>query len=174
MTPKVIAFDAYGTLFDVGSAARNLAETSKDQKLKDCWQKLAEIWRLKQLQYSWLRTITNDYTDFWQVTQDGLDFALEAVGIEDAEIRQALLDLYWALDAYPEVPTMLATLKEMNIITTILSNGSKSMLDGAVQSAGISELLDWVISVEDVSIFKPDRRVYQMVLDQYQLSLIHI
>ena len=170
MALKVVAFDAYGTLFDVAAAARNLATHSTDAHFKEHWMKLAEIWRLKQLQYSWLRAITNDYVDFWQVTEDGLDFALEAVGIENADTRKALLDLYWSLDAYAEVPDMLSELKAKGIATAILSNGSKAMLDGAISSAGIADVLDDVLSVEDVEIFKPDDRVYQMVPDRFECS----
>jgi 2-haloacid dehalogenase len=111
-----------------------------------------------------LRAITGDYTDFWQVTQDGLDFAMAALSLEgEAEMRERLLALYWELQAYEEVPEMLAKLKEQGFITAILSNGSPDMLNGAVQSAGLEELLDDVLSVESVGIFKPSAKVYDLV-----------
>ena len=157
-------FDAYGTLFDVAAAARQAAAEPEFPALKDRWPDLASHWRLKQLQYTWLRAISQAHTDFWQVTQDGLDWALEATGLEsDAALRQRLLDLYWELQAFPEVPAMLAALKEAGLQTGILSNGSPQMLNGAVQSAGVGDVLDDVLSVESVGVFKPDRRVYDLV-----------
>ena len=157
-------FDAYGRLFDVGSAARRAAEEPGRDAFKQVWTALAEDWRLKQLQYSWLRAITGAHTTFWDVTQDGLDWALEHQGLqEDADLRERLLALYWELEAYPEVPQMLATLKERGMKTAILSNGNPEMLDGAVQSAGLGTLLDDVLSVEEVGIFKPAAVVYDMV-----------
>ncbi|MEJ6746915.1 MAG: haloacid dehalogenase type II [Yoonia sp.] len=157
-------FDAYGTLFDVAAAARQAASEPQLSKIKDTWPQLAEHWRLKQLQYTWLRAITQAHTDFWEVTQDGLDWALEKCGVDgDAELRERLLALYWELQAYPEVPEMLQTLKAAGLNTAILSNGSPDMLDGAVQSAGIETLLDDNLSVQSVGIFKPDSRVYDLV-----------
>ncbi|UWQ33418.1 haloacid dehalogenase type II [Leisingera sp. M527] len=157
-------FDAYGTLFDVAAAARQAASEPEFPHLQDSWAELASNWRLKQLQYTWLRAITNAHADFWDVTQDGLDWAMEAAGLAaDAALRQRLLDLYWQLQAYPEVPAMLNTLKSAGINTAILSNGSPAMLDGAVQSAGLGDVLDDVLSVESVGIFKPDARVYDLV-----------
>jgi 2-haloacid dehalogenase len=157
-------FDAYGTLFDVAAAARQAASEPQFSKIKGTWPQLAEHWRLKQLQYTWLRAITQAHTDFWEVTQDGLDWALEKCGVDgDAELRERLLALYWELQAYPEVPEMLQTLKAAGLNTAILSNGSPDMLDGAVQSAGIETLLDDNLSVQSVGIFKPDSRVYDLV-----------
>ena len=157
-------FDAYGTLFDVAAAARTAAQEPGREALADKWQKVAQDWRLKQLQYTWLRAVADAHTDFWDVTQDGLDFALEANGLDgDAELRERLLALYWELAAYPEVPAMLAALKAAGMNTAILSNGSPAMLDGAVQSAGVGEVLDDVLSVEDVSVFKPHKSVYDLV-----------
>ena len=157
-------FDAYGTLFDVGAAARNAADEPGREAFAKDWPRIAEHWRLKQLQYTWLRAVMNAHTDFWDVTQDGLDWALEASGHEDdPELRERLLQLYWELDAYPEVPAMLADLKKGGLNTAILSNGSPAMLDGAVRSAGIGDLLDDVLSVESVGIFKPASAVYDLV-----------
>jgi len=157
-------FDAYGTLFDVAAAARQAASEPQFPHLQDTWAELASHWRLKQLQYTWLRAITGAHADFWDVTQDGLDWAMEAAGLDgDAALRQRLLDLYWELQAYPEVPAMLKALKDAGLNTAILSNGSPAMLDGAVQSAGLGDVLDDVLSVESVGIFKPDSRVYDLV-----------
>ena len=157
-------FDAYGTLFDVAAAARQAASEPNFAAIKDDWPQVAEHWRLKQLQYSWLRAVTRAHTDFWTVTQDGLDWALEKTGHDgDAALRERLLALYWELQAYREVPEMLGTLKAAGLNTAILSNGSPQMLDGAVRSAGIEDVLDVSLSVESVGIFKPDASVYDLV-----------
>ncbi len=157
-------FDAYGTLFDVAAAARNAAAEPGREAFAAHWPAIAGHWRLKQLQYTWLRAITGQHTDFWEVTQNGLDWALEAEGLQgDAELRERLLQLYWELDAYPEVPEMLAALKTRGLNTAILSNGSPDMLNGAVQSAGIGGVLDDVLSVESVGVFKPAHVVYDLV-----------
>ena len=163
MAITTCVFDAYGTLFDVSAAARAAAGEPGREALAKKAGSLAEIWRLKQLQYTWLRAVAGAHTDFWTVTQDGLDFALEATGLSDPELRERLLALYWELSAYPEVPHMLAALKAAGLQTAILSNGSPDMLSGAVQSAGIEELLDAVLSVEDVGVFKPHASVYDLV-----------
>lgn len=163
MAITTAVFDAYGTLFDVSAAARALAAEPGQEALAAVWQSLAADWRMKQLSYSWLRAVSGDYTSFWQVTQDALDWALEAHGLTDPALRERLLALYWELAAYPEVPEMLSDLRTAGIATAILSNGSKDMLNGAVQSSDLSDLLDAVLSVEDVGNFKPDRRVYDMV-----------
>ncbi len=157
-------FDAYGTLFDVGAAARLAAsEPGREAFAKD-WPQIAEHWRLKQLQYTWLRAITDAHTDFWEVTQNSLDWALEACGLAgDPNLRQRLLDLYWQLQAYPEVGEVLHDLKARGKNIAILSNGSPDMLDGAVLSAGVGSYLDEILSVESVGIFKPDARVYDLV-----------
>ena len=157
-------FDAYGTLFDVSAAARELAKRPGREEFAAHWPQIARDWRLKQLQYTWLRAITGEHTDFWSVTQDGLDWALEAAGLAgDPVLREDLLALYWELAAYPEVPRMLATLKARGFTTGILSNGSPDMLAGAVDSAGLDLYLDHVLSVEQVGIFKPARAVYDLV-----------
>ncbi len=164
-------FDAYGTLFDVAAAARQAAAEPGFEALQDTWPELASHWHLKQLQYTWLRAVADAHTDFWDVTQDGLDWALEAAGLQgDAKMRQRLLDLYWELQAYPEVPEMLAALKAGGLQTAILSNGSPPMLDGAVQSAGIGDVLDDVLSVESVGVFKPHARVYDLVQQRFDCA----
>ncbi|PWE31327.1 haloacid dehalogenase type II [Maritimibacter sp. 55A14] len=157
-------FDAYGTLFDVAAAARQAAREPGREAFAEHWPKLAEHWRLKQLQYTWLRAVADAHTDFWEVTQQGLDWALEATGLSgDPDLRERLLALYWELAAYPEVPKMLADLKAAGRETAILSNGSPDMLAGAVNSAGIGGHLDDVLSVESVGVFKPHRSVYDLV-----------
>jgi 2-haloacid dehalogenase len=170
MPVKTCVFDAYGTLFDVAAAAREAAAEPGRESFADHWPSVANDWRLKQLQYTWLRAITGAHTDFWQVTKDGLDWALEASGLGDPELRERLLQLYWELSAYPEVPGMLKTLKQLQFETAILSNGSPQMLSGAVESAGLGDLLDDVLSVESVGIFKPDHRVYQLVVDRFDCA----
>lgn len=160
-------FDAYGTLFDVNAAAREAAAEPGRGALAEVWPKLAADWRTKQLEYTWLRAVAGRHTDFWRVTQDGLDWAMEASGLDDAQLRDRLLALYRELSAYPEVPEMLAALKSRGLSTAILSNGAPDMLDAAVQSAGIGGSLDAVLSVETVQVFKPHDKVYDMVMDRF-------
>ena len=163
MTITTCIFDAYGTLFDVNSAARRAAAEPGQDRLADLWPQIARDWRQKQLEYSWLRAVAGRHCDFWQVTEDGLDWALEAAGLGDAALRDRLLALYRELDAYPEVPAMLTALKDRGLATAILSNGSPGMLSAAIASAGLGDLLDDALSVEDVGVFKPHDRVYDMV-----------
>ncbi len=167
MSITTCVFDAYGTLFDVAAAAREAADQPGNEALKPVWATLARDWRLKQLQYSWLRAVADDHTDFWQVTGDALDWAMEASGLDDAGLRDRLMDLYFRLSAYPEVPAMLAQLKADGMATAILSNGEPKMLAGAVDSAGVGDHLDAVLSVEDVGVYKPHRKVYDMVGDRF-------
>lgn len=168
MPIKTCIFDAYGTLFDVAAAARQAATEPDFAAIRDDWPQLAEHWRQKQLQYTWLRAVTEAHTDFWQVTREGLDWALEKTGhAGDAALRDRLLALYWELQSYPEVPQMLGRLKAGGMQTAILSNGSPEMLQGAVASADIGALLDDVLSVETVGVFKPDARVYDMVAQRF-------
>jgi 2-haloacid dehalogenase len=170
MTITTCIFDAYGTLFDVAAAARIAAREPGQEKLAEVWPKLAEDWRRKQLEYTWLRAVMRQHCDFWQVTQDGLDWSLEAAGLTDPELRERLLALYWELAAYPEVPAMLSALKAQGLGTAILSNGTPEMLKAAVQSAGIGDMLDDTLSVESVGIFKPDARVYQLVTERFSCT----
>ena len=170
MPVKICVFDAYGTLFDVASAARRSAEQTGREALAAVWQKLAADWRSKQLQYTWLRAVSGDHTSFWQVTEDGLDWAMEANGLDDIELREELLALYWELAAFKEVPRMLAELKAAGFQTAILSNGSPDMLEGAVDFSGIGEWLDATLSVETVGVFKPARAVYDMVGEKFAVT----
>jgi len=151
-------FDAYGTLFDVAAAASHC-----QKELGDKWAPLAQTWRDKQLQYTWLRSLMHDYVPFWQITQDSLDYALAMYGIDDADLRQKLLDIYFELDAYPEVPGVMATLKAGGKKVATLSNGSPDMLNAAVNNAKLD--LDAVSSVDRIGIYKPDPRIYQMSCD---------
>lgn len=167
MTSAICIFDAYGTLFDVAAAARALAEERRGSDFAKRWTEVAEHWRQKQLVYSWLRQITGDYVDFWDLTADALDWALAATDLTDDDLRARLLALYEALEAFPEVPTTLAALRQAGATTAILSNGSPRMLASAVASAGICDLLDDVLSVDSIGVFKPDARVYAMVGDRF-------
>ncbi len=156
-------FDAYGTLFDVNAAAREVSTEPGREDFAQIWPQIARDWRLKQLQYTWLRALGDAHTDFWQVTQDGLDYALEAAGLNEAGLRARLLALYWELAAFDEVRTMLCALKDAGMQTGILSNGAPDMLKSAVDSAKIGDVLDAVLSVEDVGVFKPHKSVYDLV-----------
>ena len=157
-------FDAYGTLFDVDAAARHCRS-----ELGDKWQPLAETWRLKQLQYTWLRSVMGRHADFWRVTGDALDYAMDSLGLDDDALRDRLMDLYLALDAYPEAKGVLAQLKSAGMKTAILSNGTPDMLEAAVSSADLADLLDAVLSVEEVGVFKPHPSVYRMGEDRLGL-----
>ena len=157
-------FDAYGTLFDVAAAARQAAGEDGFEELADLWPKLAADWRDRQLQYTWLRAVADDHADFWQVTGDALDWAMEAAGLQDrADLRERLMQLYWELAAFPEVPDVLGALKDADMATGILSNGTPEMLAGAVKSAGVARLLDHTLSVETVGRYKPAKAVYDLV-----------
>ncbi|QDL91599.1 haloacid dehalogenase type II [Paroceanicella profunda] len=164
MPVTTCVFDAYGTLFDVTAAARACAAEPGREALAAVAPRLAETWRLKQLQYSWLRAVTGAHADFWQVTGEALDYAMEEAGLgPDPGLAARLMDLYRELEAYPEVPDMLAGLKARGLSTAILSNGAPAMLADAVASAGIGADLDAVLSVEDAGVFKPARAVYDLV-----------
>jgi 2-haloacid dehalogenase len=167
MTITTCVFDAYGTLFDVAGAARQAASEPGQEALATLWPRLAEDWRRKQLEYTWLRAITGDHCDFRQVTANGLDWALEAQSLTDPDLRARLMALYDALPAYAEVPAMLKALKLQGLATAILSNGSPAMLESATSSAGIAGDLDAVLSVESVGIFKPSPRVYDLVAGHF-------
>ncbi len=157
---RACVFDAYGTLFDLGSAVARCPEVPAAQRAA-----LSALWRDKQLQYTWLRALQGRYVDFWQVTGDSLDFSLESLGLPSA-LREPLLALYRTLEAFPEVPGVLRRLRAAGFRTAILSNGSPAMLASAVEAARLDGLLDAVLSVDAVATFKTDRRVYQYALDQ--------
>ena len=155
---KACIFDAYGTLFDVNAACRELSLDVGDK-----WQDLANLWRLRQVEYTWLRNSMNEYVDFWEITSNALDYAMEVLNIKNIKLRDQLLELYLKLEAYPEVKKVLEKLKDKKFRTGILSNGSKKMLDSAVKNAKIENLLDVVISVEECKIYKPSSKVYDLV-----------
>jgi len=157
-------FDAYGTLFDVHAAVRRHAAT-----IGPDGQLLSEIWRAKQLEYSWVRTLMGAYADFWQLTEQALDFAFSRVPSADRRLRSALLDAYMRLDCYPEVPSVLKALKAAGAKLAILSNGTPQMLDAAVRSAALDTVLDEVFSVDAVRRFKTDPSVYEMVTNAWRL-----
>jgi 2-haloacid dehalogenase len=154
-------FDAYGTLFDFAAAARNCRDV-----LGDDIDRLTALWRDKQLQYTWLRAAQRRHADFWQVTGDALDFALETLGLTKPGLHDRLMSLYLTLDPFPEVPGILARLKAAGMRTAILSNGSPAMLDAAVKAAKLETVLDAVLSVEEVGVYKPHPRVYQLAVDR--------
>jgi 2-haloacid dehalogenase len=162
---KACVFDAYGTLFDVNSASR-----AAQDALGSRWQPLAELWRTKQLQYTWLRGLGGHHADFWQVTSDALSFALESLRIDDADLHRRLMSLYLSLDVFPEVKPTLGRLKAGGLKLAILSNGTPAMLASAVEHAGIGRLLDAVMSVEDVGVFKPHPSVYRLASDRLRLA----
>lgn len=161
----VCLFDAYGTLLDVHSAvARN------EDLLGPEANAISALWRSKQLEYSWVHTLMGHHQDFWTLTQRALDHALMMYGVRDEMIRDALLQAYLNLEAYPDAEPCLQELKDREIKTAILSNGAPEMLEPAVQSAGLSGLLDAVLSVEKIGLYKPDPRVYQMGCDHFSVT----
>jgi 2-haloacid dehalogenase len=158
---RACVFDAYGTLFDYASAAAACRDV-----LGGSIDRLTALWRDKQLQYTWLRTLGGRHADFWQVTGDALDFALETLGISDAALRERLMRLYLTLKPFPEVPDTLTRLKAAGLRTAILSNGTPAMLDAAVENAGLANLLDVVLSVEAVGVYKTHSKVYQLAVER--------
>ena len=158
-------FDAYGTLFDFNSAA----SAARDE-LGDDWQRLSDLWRLKQLQYTWLRGLAQHHADFWQVTGDALDFALATLQIKRAGLRDRLMNLYLQLDTYPEVPAMLDALRRRGIRLAILSNGTPAMLQAVVDNSGLRDAFDAVLSVEEVGVFKPHPSVYALAAQRLALA----
>jgi len=162
---QACVFDAYGTLFDFASAARGCRDV-----LGDAIEKLTLLWRDKQLQYTWLRGLQGRHADFWQVTGDALDFALDTLELTEPGLRERLMQLYLALDPFPEVPEMLRRLRAAGLWTAILSNGSPEMLSAAVENAGLVGLLDHVLSVELVGVYKPHPKVYRLACDRLSLD----
>jgi len=158
---KACVFDAYGTLFDFATATASCRE-----ELGDKMAPLSTLWRDKQLQYTWLRAIQGQHADFFQVTSDALDYSLEALEISRPDLRSRLLDLYLQLGTFPEVPGVLRHLKAAGVKTAILSNGTPRMLKAAVDHAGIADLFDEVLSVEEVGVFKTHPKTYQLAVDR--------
>jgi len=162
-----LVFDVYGTLLDVDAAAREAAAEPGMELLAQHWQPLSSAWRQRQLSYSWLRSLMGEYVDFWQITADALDVSLAELGIEDHAVRERLLQLYTRLSAYAEVPPQLKAMKDAGHQLGVLSNGSPGMLHSALDTAGILPLLDQVLSVDAIGIYKPDMRVYAQVTEAY-------
>jgi len=162
---KGCVFDAYGTLFDFNSAVAHCRD-ALGEKADD----LSRIWREKQLQYTWLRSLMGRHKDFWQVTGDALDYAMESLNIRDEVLKTRLMSLYSTLDVFPEVPDMLRQLRSGGLKTAILSNGSPEMLLSAAAATGIDHLLDAILSVEVAGIYKPHPSVYQIAVDSLSLE----
>ena len=161
---KAIIFDAYGTLFDVNSAA----EKCKD-KIGDKWEGFANFWRTTQLEYTWLRSLMKRHKDFWQITEDSLDKSMKTYKI-DFTMKNELLNLYKSLSPYKEVHEVLIKLKEKNFKLAILSNGTPSLLDELVKSNNLENVFDDLFSIEQVGIYKPDSKVYDMPINKYQIE----
>ena len=158
---KVCAFDAYGTCFDINSAAENLAS-----KIGNNWLSFSTTWRTVQLEYTWLRSLMKKHANFWKITEDSLDFAMDIHEIDKSH-RNELLELYKKLKPYPELKKCLLDLKEKQIKTCILSNGTPDLLDELTTHAKVQELFDDIISIEEVGIYKPDPKVYELVTKKY-------
>lgn len=157
-------FDAYGTLFDVHAAVRRHASDVGPNG-----QRLSEIWRQKQLEYSWIRALMGEYQDFWQLTEQALDYALAVVPDVQSAHRDRLLETYWKLDCYDEVPAVLKSLKDRGAKLAILSNGSPAMLESAVKNAALDTILDDIFSVDELRTFKTAPEVYELVTTAYRL-----
>ena len=161
---KAIVFDAYGTLFDVNSAA----EKCKG-KIGDKWEGFANFWRTTQLEYTWLRSLMKRHKDFWQVTEDSLDKSMKTFSI-DSSMKNELLDLYKKLSPYSEVKGVLSSLKEKKYKLAILSNGTPALLNELVKNNNLETIFDDLFSIEEVGIYKPDSKVYDMPLKKYQIK----
>lgn len=162
---KAFAFDAYGTLFDVHSAVARHRE-----RMGGNADRISGLWRQKQLEYTWLRSLMGRHVDFWQVTGDALDYAFASVSMDDDSLKNDLMQAYLALDAYPEVPATLEALSSRGHKLAILSNGSPAMLSSAVGHAGLDGLFDHVLSVEACGIYKPDNAVYRLANEAFDLA----
>ena len=162
---QACVFDAYGTLFNVASPVEKLSSTI-GEKASD----VAKLWRQKQLEYTWLRSLMGVHADFWNVTRDALDYTLEVHGVSEAGLADELMTLYLKLDAYEEVAAALSALRAKGRRCAVLSNGSPSMLDSALRHAGLERLFEHVLSVEEVGIYKPSRRVYRLAMQKLQIA----
>ena len=161
---KAIIFDAYGTLFDVNSAA----EKCKD-KIGDKWEGFANYWRTTQLEYTWLRSLMKRHKDFWQVTEDSLDKSMKTYEI-DSSMRNELLNLYKNLSPFKEVPEVLKSLKDKNLKLAVLSNGTPSLLNELVKSNNLENIFDDIFSIEEVGVYKPDSKVYDIPIKKYNIK----
>jgi 2-haloacid dehalogenase len=163
---EACVFDAYGTLFDVNSAvSRNAREVGNSAEA------VSALWRQRQLEYSWTRTLMGRYADFWEITGESLDFALKSYNLEDrVGLKERLMGAYLELSAYPDAGQTLRNLKAMGLKVAILSNGTNSMLDAALNASGLSTLLDACLSVDELKVYKPDPRVYQLACDRLGVS----
>lgn len=159
---EVCVFDAYGTLFDVSSVTRAIQD-----EVGESWQQLSELWRSKQLQYTWLRGLAGRHADFSTVTEEALRYAMNAYGLVDRALEARLMSQYLQIAAYPDARQTLQVLRDRGMRTAILSNGTPQMLDSAVRNAGLAPLLDKVLSVEQVGVFKPHPAVYQLACDTF-------
>ena len=164
MNIKSVVFDAYGTLFDVNSAAEKCKE-----KIGDSWEGFANFWRTTQLEYTWLRSLMKKHKNFWQITEDSLDKSMETFQI-DKSLRNDLLSLYKELSPYPEVKNVLENLKKKSFKLAILSNGTPELLNHLVKSSDLENLFDDIFSVEEVKIYKPDPKVYDMPVNKYKVD----
>jgi 2-haloacid dehalogenase len=163
---RACVFDAYGTLFDYASAPARCRDVLGDQVTS-----VTTLWREKQLQYTWLRSLQGRYVSFRRITEDALEFTLEALGLNDAALRSRLMDLYDSLDCFPEVPAMLARLRSAGLKTAILSNGSPDMLASTLAHTRLAQFFDAVLSVEEVGVYKPHPQVYQLAVDRLATPL---
>jgi len=161
---KAIIFDAYGTLFDVNSAAEKYKE-----KIGDKWEDFANYWRTTQLEYTWLRSLMKRHKDFWQITEDSLDKSMKLFNIDDS-LREKLLNLYKVLSPFPEIKDVLNKLKETNYRLAILSNGTPNLLKELVKTNNLENIFDDIFSIEEVGIFKPDSKVYDIPVNKYQIK----
>ena len=164
MKTKAVVFDAYGTLFDVNSAVEKCKE-----KIGAKWESFSNFWRTTQLEYTWLRSLMDRHKDFWQITEDSLDKSIKVFNI-DPSMRNELLNLYKILSPYKEVPETLKTLKEKKFKLAILSNGTPSLLDELVKSNNLDNLFDDIFSIEQVGVYKPSSRVYDMPIKKYNIN----
>jgi 2-haloacid dehalogenase len=162
---QAVVFDAYGTLFDVQSPVSTLASEIGEKAVS-----LGALWRQKQLEYTWLRSLMGTHADFWVVTRDALDFALAELEIRESGLADELMTLYLKLDAYADVAESLAALRQRGKRLAILSNGSPSMLDAVVRHAGLEKMFEHVLSVEEVGIYKPSRRVYRLAMQKFHIQ----
>ena len=162
---QACVFDAYGTLFDVHSAVGKHRE-----RLGNIADQVSAVWRTKQLEYTWLRSLMRRHADFWQVTQDALDFAFDMYTVKDPDLKKDLIEAYLQLDCYPEVPEALSELKSRGFKIAILSNGTPKMLEAAVRNSGLGTMIPEIFSVEKAGVFKPDPRVYQIAVNELNVK----